>query len=99
MPLFNWPTSGETRTKVITLPLIGLATTEQVITWTTPMPDANYGVQFSIEPGAASIGKVVAQVKQGTITPEGFTVLLTNSLLVTVAAGSKLHVTATQVND
>lgn len=100
MPLFNWPPAiPDTRATVITLPLLGLGASTQAIVWTSPMPDANYAVQYSFELGAASIGGIVCSVKPGTQTAAGLTLNLSNTLLVSIAAGAKLHVTATQLTE
>mgnify|MGYP001609525629 CR=1 FL=1 len=100
MPLFNWPAVlPETRATVITLPLLSLGAREQVIAWAVAMPDANYSVQYSFELGAASIGGLVCSIKPGTQTAAGVTLNLSNTLLVSIAAGAKLHVTATQLTE
>lgn len=101
MPLYFWPpdTAPAIRSKAVTLPLLTLGSTDQTITWATPMPDANYTVQCLVETGAVNVGKITAAPKQGTITANGLTVTCANALLVSLAAGAVLHVTATQLTE
>lgn len=101
MPLYLWPSpdAPQTRATVITLPLLGLGATTQAITWATPLPDASYAVHYSFELGAASIGGITCSVKPGTQTAAGLTLNLSNTLLVSISAGAKLHVTATQLTE
>lgn len=101
MPLYLWPPADAPaiRSKTVTLPLLSVGGTDQVITWTTPMPDANYTVQCLVETGAANVGKITAAPKQGTITSTGLTVTCSNALLIGLSAGAVLHVTATQLTE
>lgn len=97
MPRYDWPSNSlETRTAVLTLPAVSVGTLDRVITWSTPMPDAGYSVQISFEMSTAQIGGLAGVVKPGTLTANGLTVTLSNSLLVSISAGAKLHVTAVQ---
>jgi len=63
------------------------------------MPDAAYAVTFGFELGAASVGGLSAGVKPGTLTAAGVTITLANTLLVSISAGAKLNVTATQLTE
>lgn len=99
MPLYTWPTSGETRSVVVSLPVLALGATQQAVTWPTPMPDANYAVQYSFELGATYIGGIACSIRPGTQTAAGLTLNLSNTLLVSIASGAKLHVTATQLTE
>lgn len=100
MPLYTWPAGViEVRSTVVPLPLLSLGATSQVITWATAMPDANYSVQYSFELGATYIGGLTCSIRPGTQTAAGLTLNLSNTLLVSIAAGAKLHVLATQVTE
>ncbi len=93
MPLFPWPALNQSRTRIVDLPVLSLGSADVTITWDTPMPDATYTVQATVELGVLGIGKITPQVKQGSITPEGCVITLSITL-VSLAAGSRLHVIA-----
>ena len=76
--------AGAARITSIAVPVLVLgAKAERVVTWSKPMPSANYLVQFA--PDANGIGKTTFAVKPGTQTAAGCTVTITASLAVTLA--------------
>lgn len=94
-PLYLWPeldASAIIQTQQVPLPLLSIGKTDVVVTWPAPFATPPT-ISTMIEQGAVSIGSVVVALKLGTNTPAGCTMTLTNSALVSVAAGSVLHLT------
>lgn len=94
MPNFPWDAGSITQVQQAPLPLLSIGKTDVAIVWPSPFM-APPTVQALIEQGSVSIGSVVVALKQGTNTVTGCTFTLTNSALVSVAAGAVLHVTGT----
>ncbi len=82
------------RLRVYTLPLLSVGNSTQAVVWSTPMPDANYGVVCTVEGGTTILGSLKGSIQDGTITANGCTAIITNSGLVSIAAGAKIHLMA-----
>ncbi|MEV4350962.1 collagen-like protein [Actinoplanes sp. NPDC049596] len=79
--------------KSVAVPAIALfsGTREVVVTWPRTLPNTNYGVDVAED--ATVIGKYTYAVKANSKTTTGFTLLVTNTTLLTVALGV-VHVQA-----
>jgi hypothetical protein len=95
MPLFNWVSQAKVQTVELSLPLLGVGSSDITVTWPEAFADATYVVpKPGIEGSTLLIGKSDPNLKAGSRTATGCTITVTNSGLVSIAAGAVLHVVA-----
>lgn len=80
------------RQALIPIDTIGRGQTPIQVTWSAPMPDANYSVTATVE-SAAGADTVTAALQAGSKTTEGCVILLTTTAANVHVAG-QLHVLA-----
>ncbi len=81
----NPPATAKLRYASKSLPALSVGSSDVALTWDAPMPNSTYTVVPSFTGGPATIGKVSAQVKTGTLTTAGCTV--TVSTLIALSLG------------
>jgi hypothetical protein len=78
------------------IPALSIGSNEVTVTWPIPFIDTNYTVQTTPEAVAATIGGMVPGCKSGASkTTTGCTIVMYNTLLVSIGAGGTVQVTAT----
>lgn len=80
--------NAKTQRTSVNLTNVAVGSTDVAVAWNPLWPDAAYGVYASIISGAAVIGTLFAQLKNGTKTEAGCTVTVVNTGLAVVSSAA-----------
>lgn len=91
----SWDSNEVTQRVSVAIPALSIGSNEVAVTWPIPFADTTYHVQTTAEAAGGTIGGMTPGCKAGTKTTTGCTVVMYNTLLVSIGAGGVVQVSAT----